>query len=230
MKNHPLRVKSHILAIALATTSLSSAATLISENFEGSGTANIFGMPTYAYTANYTQANTQTPSPGLRYAHGGEPAGGSGVNFTSSFAVPTLTLTSFGFSTAQIDSGNLSFNLAAQFSTYSTQNDYAVVSVQFRDATSTNIGSPVQIGSSALVAALPSNGASTPLRGWTTDSLSGSVPVGTREVVVTMFQTKTPQGTYTDGYVDNVSLTVVPEPSSMLLSLVGGMFLLRRRK
>ncbi|RYZ85129.1 MAG: PEP-CTERM sorting domain-containing protein, partial [Proteobacteria bacterium] len=69
-------------------------------------------------------------------------------------------------------------------------------------------------------------------RDWGSASQDGLVPAGARELIVTLAETKTAEGAYIDGYVDNVRLdmNVVPEPSSALLGLAGGLILLRRRK
>lgn len=227
MKHHSLPQMARILTLALATTAMSGAATLINEGFEGG--SNVFNLPTYAYTEGYTLTNTLVPAPGLRYAHGGNPAGGNNVAFTQTFSIPTLMLTAFGFTTEQIDAGTVGFNIASQFSTYQGQNDHAVISLQFRDGSSQPIGSPVEIGGSAFVTALAGG---TGNRSWSSASQDGLVPAGARELVVTLAETKTPQGAYIDGYVDNVRLdmNVVPEPGSAMLGLVGGLLILRRRK
>ncbi|RYD24182.1 MAG: hypothetical protein EOP88_01165 [Verrucomicrobiaceae bacterium] len=227
MKHHSLPQMARILTLALATTAVSGAATLINEGFEG-GT-NVFNLPTYAYTDGYTLTNTLSPTPGLRYAHGGNPAPGNNVAYTQTFSIPTLMLASFGFTTEQIDAGTVAFNIASQFSTYQGQNDHAVISLQFRDGSSQPLGSAFQIGGSAFVTALAGG---TGNRDWGNATLEGFVPTGARELVVTLAETKTPQGAYIDGYVDNVRLdmNVVPEPGSAMLGLVGGLILLRRRK
>lgn len=219
----PLRT----LVLSLAATAVSGAATLVNEGFEG-GT-NVFNMPTYAYTANYTQANTLTPASGLRYAHGGNPAAGTNIVYTQNFSGPTLLLTSFGFNATDIDSGLVAFDFTGQFSTYQSQNDYAVVSILFRDGTGTPIGSAVSIGSQALVSALAGG---TGNRAWGSDSQTGFVPSGARDIVMSVAETKNAEAVYIDGYVDNIRLdvNVVPEPGSVMLGLLGSVMLLRRRK
>lgn len=202
------------------------AATVFTENFEG-GT-NAFGLPVYNYTANYTLANGLT-SPGTKYGHGGNPAGGDGVTFQKVFTGPILSLSTLGYDNLAIDSGNYTLSLTAQFSTYQGQNDYAVVTVRFLDALGVGIGTSVDIGGSTFVSALPGGGSS---RGWAEASQSGSIPVGARSLALTLTEAKTPQGAYIDGYVDNVSVAVIPEPSAWLLSLSGmtGWLVRRQRK
>jgi len=200
------------------------AATVLLETFEG-GT-NVFGLPTYNYTANYTLANGLA-SPGLKYAHGGNPAGGNGVTFQTTFNGPTYNLATLGYNSLAIDSGSLTLSLAAQFSTYESQNDYAVVTVQYLDSLNAAIGTPLAIGSSAFVSALSGGTGS---RGWGETSLSGVIPAGARSFSISITEAKTPQGAYIDGYVDNVSVIVVPEPSACLLGLAGAVGLLARRQ
>jgi hypothetical protein len=211
------------LAIPLFCQS-AGAAIVFTETFEGN--TNTFGLPTYNYTANYTLANSLA-SPGAKYAHGGNPAGGGEVAFQQSFSGPVLSLTTLGYSNATVDSGTLSLNLTAQFSTYQSQNDYALVTVRFLDALGVDLGAAVSIGSSAFVTQLPGGGGS---RGWGETSLSGAIPVGTRSLSLGLTEVKTPQGAYTDGYVDNVSVAVVPEPGTWLLCVAGAAAGLIRRQ
>ncbi|GAA5115520.1 hypothetical protein JIN84_20310 [Luteolibacter yonseiensis] len=200
------------------------AATVLLETFEG-GT-NVFNLPTYNYTANYTLANGLA-SPGFKYAHGGNPAGGNAVTFQTTFNGPTYNLATLGYDGIAIDSGALTLSLAAQFSTYESQNDFAVVTVQYLDSLNAAIGTPLAIGGPAFVAALSGGTGS---RGWGEASLSGIIPTGARSFSISITEGKTPQGAYIDGYVDNVSVSVVPEPSACLLGLAGTVGLLVRRQ
>lgn len=200
------------------------AAIVFSENFEGA--TNAFGLPTYNYTANYTLANTLT-SPGLKYAHGGAPAGGAEIAFQTTFNGPVLSLADLGYNAGAVDSGTLSLNLAAQFSTYQSQNDYAVFTVRFLDATGVGIGDAVNLGGSAFVASLPGGTGS---RGWGATSESGAVPVGARSIALSLTQVKTPQGAYTDGYVDNMSVSVIPEPGTWMLCVLATAACMTRRQ
>ena len=202
-----------------------SAATVFSETFEA-GT-NAFGLPTYGYSENYTLANTLTPSSGSRYAHGGNPAGANGITFAVSFSAPELSLAGLGYSNASIDSGTLTLSLAGQFSTYQSQNDFAVVSVQFLDGVGANLGTAVEIGGSGLVSGLAGGTGS---RGWANASQDAAVPTGARSMVISVSENKTPQGAYIDGYVDNVTVAIIPEPSSLLLGFATALPLFMRRR
>jgi len=206
---------------------------LVSENFEG--TVNVFGAGTYNYAQNYTLANMLTPGGGLKYMKGG--AGVSGSISTNLFSVGSLSLLGGGISAGLIDSGQITYNLYSQFSTYRTQGDYASLLVQFYDSGNSPIGGPLSLGGAAFTSALGSgnNGSYPDARDWGADLLSGIVPVGARSASVTIQAVKTAGGTAIDGYVDNVqvSISLVPEPGLAGLFALGGVGLLamaRRRR
>ncbi|MBK1882550.1 hypothetical protein JIN85_08990 [Luteolibacter pohnpeiensis] len=216
---HPTHFANRLVRFAIpliAFAQIGSAAVVFTEDFEG-GT-NAFGLPTYGYNENYTLANSLTPAAGSRYAHGGNPAGAGEVMFEVSFSAPELSLTELGYTNEMVDSGTLNLTLAAQFSTYQSQNDFAIVSVQFLDALGGNLGSPIEIGGSDFVSTLSGGTGS---RGWDTDSLESAIPVGARSMLLSVSENKTPQGAYIDGYVDNVTVSIVPEPSAIFLCIAG---------
>lgn len=213
-----------ILAGSFSFVGSAQAVTLLSEDFEGAG--NVFGVGTYNYAANYTMPNLLAPGGGLKYLRGMPGVNGSvSTNIFTASGSP-LSLLTGGITTGQIDGGLVSYNLYAQFSTYLGQNDNGTLAVQFLDAGSSPLGSLLQIGGSAFVTALGSgnNGSYTDARDWGADSLAGIVPSGARFASVQIFEVKTAAGTAIDGYMDNVnvSISVVPEPSSVALLAIGG--------
>jgi len=203
-----------------------SAAVVFTEDFEGA--TNQFGMPTYAYADNYTQPNALTPAGGLNYAHGGAGVSG-GISFND-FGPIAATLLVDGVDTILIDAGQATYNFYGQFSTYLGQNDFAEISLTFKDGANADIGAPLVIGGEAFVAALDGGGGA---RAWGADSLAGTIPVGARSVSISLRETKSAGGTVIDGYVDNVQVSAqaVPEPGAAAL-LCGSMagWLLRRRR
>ena len=220
-----------ILAGSLTFMGSAQAATILSENFEG--TANVFGAGTYNYAQNYTMPNLLTPLGGLRYMKAG--AGITGQVSTNTFSAGSLSLLGGGILASQIDAGQINYNLYSQFSTYRFQGDYSTLFVQFLDGSSNPIGSLLSLGGSAFTSALGSgnNGSYPDARDWGADSLLGIVPTGARSANVSIQAVKAATGTAIDGYVDNVSftLTVVPEPGAAgLLALGGGLLVLTRRR
>src|SRR6266496_6232844 len=101
---------------------------------------------TYNYSLNYTQ-----PGPsglGLKYLRPYAGGGGSQVVTQTNTLARAIT-------TAQIDASTGQYTFSAWFSTYVGNNDYSDLTLQFLDATTNVIGSPVAIGGAAFVAALP---------------------------------------------------------------------------
>jgi hypothetical protein len=202
-----------------------SAAVVFSEDFEGA--TNQFGMPTYAYSQNYTEPNGLTPVGGVNYGHGG--AGVNGSVSTNTFGPVSVSIVTLELPTGAIDSGLGTYNFYAHFSTYLAQNDYAEITLTFKDGANADVGSPVAIGGSAFVSGLGSGASG---REWGANSLSGAIPAGARSASILLAQTKSAGGTNIDGYVDNISLNVqpVPEPGTASLLLLGVAGLLRRRR
>jgi hypothetical protein len=220
-----------ILAGALTFMGNASAVTIFSEGFEGgSGAGNAFGAGTYAYSLNYTLPNTLTPSGGTTYG-----TGDAAATTLRPAANSPFSLLTGGITGPAIDAGTIVYSLSAQFSTYTTQNDFGQIRVTFLDGGNAPLGSPVVIGSLALVSGLGSGQGGPPfniagVRDWAADTATGAVPVGARSASVEYLATRF-QGTAADGYVDNVSLDidVVPEPSTALTALLGGVWLMVRR-
>ena len=232
MKNKNRRSISGSTAAAILAGGLlfsgptASAAIVFSEDFEGA--TNQFGMPTYAYADNYTQPNALTPGGGLNYGFGGP--GINGSVSTNTFGPIAASLLVDGVTTVLIDAGQATYNFYGQFSTYLGQNDFAEITLTFKDGADADIGAPLVIGGSAFVTGLDGGGGS---RTWGEQSLFGAVPVGARSISLSLAETKTAGGTAIDGYVDNiqVSAQAVPEPGTAIL-LWGGLagLLVRRRR
>ena len=210
MKNKQSRLGLSILAGGLSFVGAANAMDLVIDGSYESSTNNISGVvgtggndaagidggwtsfTTYTYSAGYTQ-------PG--------PAGSGQVYLRPYSPYQTvsqaMSLTR-AMTTAQIDASQGQYTLSAWFSTYKGQNDYSDLTLQFLDASQTAIGSPVNLGGAAFVAALPGG---TGLRAWGQDTKSGLVPPGARYASITTVSTAVVD--LPDGYVDLVSLNVV---------------------
>jgi hypothetical protein len=190
-------------------------------------------LGTYGYEQGYTLDGPA--GSGLRYWTGNANA----LAVTSQ----VVDLTSFGAGT--LDSGTVNYSLSAFFSTYLTQGDNGTVRLRFRDAGDVQIGGDVTIGGEAFVAALGSGTSSTGLigaRAWGQDATTGGIPVGTRNVLVSLVGVRL-AGTSNDSYIDLVDFqltqagggAVAPEPGSLalvgmgILGLMGGLCATRRK-
>jgi hypothetical protein len=153
---------------------------------------------TYNYSLNYTQPGP--PGSGLKYLRPYPGGGGSQVVSQTNSLARAIT-------TTQIDTSNGQYTFSAWFSTYLGNNDYSSLTLQFLDATTNGIGSPVVIGGAVFVAALPGG---TGPRAWGQDTKSGLVPPGARFAAITSASTALSGAP--DGYVDLVSLDVIVAP------------------
>jgi hypothetical protein len=69
----------------------------------------------------------------------------------------------------------------------------------------------------------------TGIRVWTESSQSGLVPVGTRQLEIEIDSRRNAFNS-SDAYIDNITFSLVPEPSVSLLAGIGGLSLLARRR
>src|SRR5688572_15472073 len=101
---------------------------------------------TYNYSAGYTQ--TGPAGSGRVYLRPYNDTGGSMTVSQTNRLTRAMTL-------ADIDAAIGQYAVSAWFSTYKGQNDYSVLTLEFLDASFANLGSPVNLGGPAFVAALP---------------------------------------------------------------------------
>lgn len=154
-----------------------------------------------------------TPGPGNRgnnFFYGGGDHASSSASQTVDFSNLSQT----------IDNGLLRFSLSGWLGGYQTDADSASLLVSFLSLSGTVL-------SSANISSPP------PLeRNNTTGlffrSVEGQVPVGTRQATVLLDMNYT-RGRVNDAYADNLSLTTeaVPEPATILGSLIVGLFTVR---
>jgi hypothetical protein len=148
-----------------------------------------------------------------------------GGGYASTSTASQIITLSPGFT--EIDAGDVTFDLSAFLGGYLSDNDNAALSAVFRDASNTGLGT-FTLGP---VLATDRNN----LTGLLERSTSGAVPIGTRNILLTLTMNRT-DGSSNDGYADNLSLvlnnnsTAVPEPFTVIGSLIGGTAALRLRK
>lgn len=110
---------------------------------------------------------------------------------------------------AVLDGGNTSYTLSAYLGGYQDQDDNAVLSIQFQDASGKALGQ-AQIGP---VMAADRNNAT----GLLPRTTQGKVPSSTRKILVTLTMTRV-SGSANDGYADNLSLTLGSASASSALA------------
>jgi hypothetical protein len=134
---------------------------------------------------------------GEKLFYGGSAASSSGLQ---SIDVSSLA--------AAIDEGTVGFHLEGFLGGFSTQGDNAVLTARFFDALA-----DLQGAASIGPVSNSDRGNQTALL---LRSVNGTVPAGTRTIVVELLMTRF-DGTDNDGYADNLSLVLVPEPATLLL-------------
>jgi hypothetical protein len=151
----------------------------------------------YGAPNGYPTAGTPgAPSRGNQFFDGGA-TGNSGLSQTADVSAAA----------GAIDAGGVPFNLSGWLGGYASQNDRVGLTATFQDANGNSLGS-------ANIPAVSNSD-----RNNTTEflqrSATGSLPAGTRKIKVDMAFTWT-AGDTTDGYADNLSLTIgaaVPTPA-----------------
>lgn len=101
--------------------------------------------------------------------------------------------------TLKIATGSVGFVLSGWLGGFADQDDNAVLSIQFEDATGTALGK-AQVG--PVMAADRDNAT-----GFVFRTTNGKVPRGTSKIVMTLTMTRV-SGSANDGYADNLSLTL----------------------
>ena len=184
------------------------------ENTTGAGIVRNGGTANPGVGGGWTTFSTYLYS--TEYANPG-PAG-CGIQFLRPYA-PSQSITqwvsltaSTGLTTADIDGGQGRYTVSAWFSSYLTQGDYSVLTVDFLDASSSVVGSSVPLGGFDFVAAIPNEPSLTGKypngKDWAQDSQSATIPSGARTAQVVI--TATAVAGQPDGYVDLISLDVSP--------------------
>jgi len=127
------------------------------ENTTGTGIVRNGGTANPGVGGGWTSFSTYLYS--TEYANAGPT--GSGIQFLRPYA-PDQSITqwvsltaSTGLTTTDIDGGQGRYKVSAWFSSYLTQGDYSVLTVDFLDGSSSVVGSSVPLGGFDFVAAIP---------------------------------------------------------------------------
>jgi len=195
------------------------------ETAPGDPGGNVVPVPGFTITGQLTAVTYDAPG-GFPLASDPGPAS-RGLNF---FAGGPSAAASSGWQSIDlssgagvIDAGGASFDLSAYLGGFSSQGDNARLTVTFLD------GASAVLGSATIGPVSPADRAGATGLLW--QETTGSVPVNTRSATIELLLTRT-DGSYNDGYADNLSLVIsaVPEPSEALLLSIGGLALVGWRR
>lgn len=122
---------------------------------------------------------------------------------------------------ALIDTGEVDFHLSGWLGGYASQDDRTQLTARFLDENESELGSAIL---PAVTAADRSNQTGLLYR-----ELFGDLPTTTRFVEFELYALRTGGGE-NDGYADNLSFVLTPEPNSLLLLGFGGLMLFKRKR
>ncbi len=179
-------------------------------------TAGVGGATVVPYSAGAGFPGVGDPGPANR----GNQFFAGGEDFSISNLTQNIDLSS---GAGQIDLGTTKYDLSAFLGGFSSQDDFATITLSFVDASNAVIGGFDMFGPSAS-----DRGSAT---GLLFNEHTGFVPIGARSVIVDLGMNRE-QGDYDDGYADNLSLKLtpgterdpnggIPEPGTWALMLVG---------
>ena len=187
------------------------------------GGYDVLDVPEWDTVGNFTVVNYGAGSGSSKFPDFDSPgpddrginffAGGPG-NATSS-AVQIIDVSGAAY---EIDQGTVGYDLSGYFGGWEGQNDNAVLTVLFQDNNGNVLGSDA-IGS--ISASDRGNDTSLLYR-----DTQGFLPTDTRQIEVLLVMNRT-DGSYNDGYADNLSFVLVPLPSTFIL-LGTGILAMRR--
>ncbi len=186
----------------------------------GSTTGGVVVVPNWLTTGNATAVAYNAPG-GFPLSTDIGPSN-RGTNFfaggENNAASKLSQIIDLGTYAGSINTGHTQYDLSAWLGGYTSQNDNAVLSVTFRNA---NNGA---LGSAALSPVLAAERNSQ--TGFRLHETTGFIPVGTSNVLVSL-DLRRAEGSYNDGYADNLSFKVspVPEPETWAMMVAGFAFL-----
>ena len=186
------------------------------ESGSGGNGFTLLPIPGFTTTGNFTVtqygasggfASITDPGPvyrGLNFFSGGD-------SNTSSSATQQIDISN---ASTLVDSGDITFELSAYLGGFSNHRDNAILNVSFLDVSNGSLGN-ASIGPIT-------NSDRNNLTALMLSSTTGFIPTGTRFIDVSLTMTRL-DGSYNDGYADNLSLAIrpVPVPPAALLMISG---------
>jgi hypothetical protein len=148
-------------------------------------TAVAYGVPAFP--------DQNSPGP----LHRGDNFFAGGPDGTSANGTQIVSLSDYR---TMISAGNAAFDLSGWLGGYSSQRDAATLSVTWRNGAGDAVGAVTKIGPVSAAARQD-------VTGMLRRHASGAVPVKARSVLVKLHMGRA-DGTYNDGYADNLSLTI----------------------
>ena len=164
---------------------------------------------TYLYTTCYTLPGNYNSMNNIQYLRP-YPPNVLGIAHSSQSVTQLVSLTATTTLTpTKIDTGLGQFTMSAWFSSYETQGDFSILTLEFLDDLGTVVGNPLVLGGQTLVNNLPVGpcGKYTAVKDWGQDSGSDTIPFGARTAQIRIVATAVVGSP--DGYVDLVSLDLV---------------------
>ena len=168
------------------------------------------GLTVVSYGAN-AFPNSESPGPD----DGGNNFFAGGNNYPYSSANQIIDVSSFA---VEIDQGTVTFDLSGYIGGYYDHEDNAALTVLFQDSSGGVLGSAT-IGQVSV-------SDRDRVTGLLFQDTQGFLPTDTRQIEVLLEMNRV-HGAYNDGYADNLSLVLVPLPSSFIL-LGTGILAMRR--
>ena len=223
-----------ILAGGMMFAGAAGAATTFFEDFEGASTQWTGSFGTYATDTNYSGDlhTTSVVDGGALYA---TLIGNTGASPDGGPIFATIDLSAADIIAAA--AGDATYSFSGWLASWTGNAEASNFSVEFFDAAAgggSSLG-VVELANGKSITG--SSDANTPSgtwndKNWSLYEAGGSVATGTQSFVINYRSVTDAAGTQggNDAYADNVSFTVVPEPSSVALLGLGGLALFLRRR
>lgn len=173
---------------------------------QGSTGGAVPDVPGWTANGNFTVVEYGAPGGFPSSSDPGPPDRGQiffagGENNESSSASKAIDVST---EASQIDAGNVAFELSGYLGGFAHQPDNAKLTATFRDAS--NAG----LGSATIGPVTPAD--RTNAKGLLQRETEGSIPAATRKIEVQIQMTRL-EGSYNDGYADNLSLLLTESPA-----------------